>query len=215
MLRRECLRYVRHHGELVYPIAFFVFVVTLFPFALGSDPELLRRAAAGAIWIAALLAATLSLDGLYRGDYADGSMELMALSGAPLAYSGLAKAAAHWLTSTLPILLLAAPVAAGFGLDARITTVTLAGLALGSAAMSLIGSAIAALTVGLRAGGMLLALLMVPMYIPILIFGTAASANAALDLSAAAELYFLAGLLVLALSLAPWAAAAAIRIRLS
>lgn len=189
-------------------------VVILFPFALGPDSALLAGVAAGVVWVAALLAASLSLDNLFRADYADGSLELVVLSGAPLAVVALAKAAAHWLLSGLPILLLTLPLAVALELGAR-TVVTLeASLALGSGAMSLIGSAVSALTVGLRGAGMLLAMLILPLYIPLLIFGAAATSNAALGLSVAAELYFLAGILMLALTLTPWATAAALKIRM-
>jgi heme exporter protein B len=212
---REWRRTMRNQGELAHPLIFFILAVILFPFALGPDPALLRAVAAGVVWVAALLAASLSLENLFRSDFADGSLELMVLSGAPLALIGLGKAIAHWLLSGLPILLLALPLGAAMNLNG-VTLVTLAGsLALGSACMSLLGASISALTVGLRGGGMLVAMLILPLYIPLLIFGAAATANAALGLAVEAELYFLAGLVVLALTLTPWATAAALRIRLS
>lgn len=211
---RDLRRALRNQSEALYPLIFFVLVVILFPFALGPDSALLAGVAAGVVWVAALLAASLSLDNLFRADYADGSLELVVLSGAPLAVVALAKAAAHWLLSGLPILLLTLPLAVALELGAR-TVVTLeASLALGSGAMSLIGSAVSALTVGLRGAGMLLAMLILPLYIPLLIFGAAATSNAALGLSVAAELYFLAGILMLALTLTPWATAAALKIRM-
>jgi heme exporter protein B len=128
---------------------------------------------------------------------------------------GLGKALAHWLRSGLPVLVLAVPLALALEVTPATLATLLASLALGTASMSLIGAAVSALTVGLRGGGMLLAMLILPLYIPLLIFGAAATANAALGLAVAAELYFLTGILVLALSLAPWATAAALRIRLS
>ncbi|MEQ8230945.1 MAG: heme exporter protein CcmB [Gammaproteobacteria bacterium] len=214
VVRRELRRAARSQSEALYPLIFFVLAVVLYPFALGPDPTLLAAVAGGVVWVAALLAASLSLDTLFRNDYADGSLELVVLSGAPLAVVALAKAAAHWLLSGLPILLLAVPLALALELGAQTLVILLASLALGSASMSLVGTAVSALTVGLRGGGMLLAMLILPLYIPLLIFGAAATANAALGLGAAAELYFLAGLLVLAITLTPWATAAALRIRM-
>jgi heme exporter protein B len=214
VVRRELRRAARSQSEALYPLIFFVLAVVLYPFALGPDPTLLARVAAGVVWVAALLAASLSLDTLFRNDYGDGSLELVVLSGAPLAIVALAKASAHWLLSGLPILLLAVPLALALELDGTTLVILLASLALGSACMSLIGTAVSALTVGLRGGGMLLAMLILPLYIPLLIFGAAATSNAALGLGAAAELYFLAGLLVLAITLTPWATAAALKIRM-
>ncbi|MEQ8661279.1 MAG: heme exporter protein CcmB [Gammaproteobacteria bacterium] len=214
IVRRELRRAARSQSEALYPLIFFVLAVILYPFALGPDSALLASVAGGVVWVAALLAASLSLDTLFRSDYADGSLELVVLSGAPLPVVALAKAAAHWLLSGLPILLLAAPLALALELGAATLVVLLASRALGSASMTLGGTAVSALTGGLRGGGLLLALLILPLYIPLLIFGAAATANAALGLSAAAELYFLAGLLVLAITLTPWATAAALRIRM-
>jgi heme exporter protein B len=215
VLRREFRRTARNQSEAGHPLIFFVLAVMLFPFALGPDTALLSVVAPGVIWVAALLAASFSVEGLFRSDFADGSLELMALSGAPLALVGLAKALAHWLVAGVPVLLLTLPLAVGLGLDPGVLAILMASLALGSGCMSLLGTSISALTVGLRGSGMLVALLILPLYIPLLIFGASATANAALGLSAAAELYFLAGLLVLALTLTPWATATALRIRLS
>lgn len=214
VVARELRKVVRDQSEALYPLVFFVLVVILYPFALGPEPELLARVAGGVVWVAALLAASLSLDGVFRADYADGSLELMLLSGAPLPLVALGKACAHWLLSGVPILLLTPPLALALELDAATLVTLLASLALGTVSMSLIGTAVSALTVGLRGGGMLLAMLILPLYIPLLIFGASASANAALGLDAAAELYFLAGLLVLALTTTPWATAAALEIRM-
>lgn len=214
VVARDLRKAVRNQSDALYPLIFFVLAVVLYPFALGPDPALLARVAAGVVWVAALLAASLSLDSLFRGDYADGTLEGVVLSGAPLPMVALAKATAHWLLSGLPILLLTPPLALALELSVPTMVILLASLALGSATMSLVGAAVSALTVGLRGGGMLLAMLILPLYIPLLIFGASATANAALGLNAAAELYFLAGLLVLALTLAPWATAAALEIRM-
>ncbi|MGR8920182.1 MAG: heme exporter protein CcmB [Gammaproteobacteria bacterium] len=215
IMGRELRRTLRSQGEAVHALLVFVLAVVLFPFAMGSEAELLAEVAAGAIWVAALLAASFSLDALFRSDYADGSLELMVLSGASLPAIALGKACAHWVIAGLPVLLSSVPLGIALNLDGHTLSILVASLALGSASMSLLGATVGALTVGLRGGGMLLAMLILPLYIPVLIFGAAASANAALGLSAAAELYFLAGLLVLALTLSPWATAAALRIRLS
>ena len=214
VLQRELLRAWRHSADVALALLFFILAVMLFPFALGTDPALLGATAAAAVWIATLLATTLSLDSLFRSDFEDGSLEQIALSGAPMPVVGLAKSMAHWLISALPIIVLAVPLALSLNLAPALLPVLLASLTLATVTMSLVGTAISALTVGLRGGGMLLALLILPMYIPLLVFGAAATANAALGQSAAAELYFLAGVLVLALTLAPWATGAALKIRL-
>lgn len=211
---REGLRACRSQAEFLHPILFFGLCVLLFPFAVGPDDALLARIAGGIVWVAALLAASLSLEASFRSDFHDGTLEAVVAGGAPLYPFALGKALAHWLLSGLPVALLAMPL--GYALDlAPATLLTLlASLTCGGLVMSLVGTAVGALTVGLRGGGMLLAMLILPLYIPVLIFGAAATANSALGLAAEAELYFLAGLLVLALTLAPWAVAAALRIRL-
>jgi heme exporter protein B len=214
VIRRELLRVVRNQAEMLYPLILFVLCIVLFPFALGADTGLLARVAGAVIWVAALLTAALSLDALYRSDYADGSLEFFATTASALATLALGKAVAHWLLSGLPALALAVPLGAMLGLGLTTLTALAASLALAGVSMSLLGSAIAALTAGLRSGGLLLAMLILPLYIPLLIFGASATASAGLDLPVKGQLYFLAGSAVLALSLAPWAAASAIRIRL-
>ena len=215
VVRRELLRAVRNQAEALHPLLFFALCILMFPFALGTDTALLSRIAAGVVWVAALLASALSLESLFRADYADGTLEVLVVGGAPLPLLGLGKAAAHWLLSGLPVLLLSVPFGLALQLQPALLGTLLCTLALGSVCMSLIGTAISALTVGLRGGGLLLAMLILPLYIPVLIFGASATANAALGLPVAGELYFLAGLVVLALTLTPWATAAALRIRMS
>lgn len=215
VVRRELLRAVRNQAEVLHPLLFFALCILMFPFALGTDTALLSRIAAGVVWVAALLASALSLEALFRADYADGTLEVLVVGGAPLPLLGLGKAAAHWLLSGLPVLLLSMPLGLALQLQPALLGTLLSTLALGSVCMSLIGTAISALTVGLRGGGLLLAMLILPLYIPVLIFGASATANAALGLPVAGELYFLAGLVVLALTLTPWATAAALRIRMS
>ncbi len=212
---RECRRAARSQAEAVYPLLFFCLAVLLFPFAVGPDSEILARIAGGILWVAALLAASLSLEALFRADFHDGSLEALVAGGAPLALLGLGKALAHWLLTGLPVLLLSVPLGMALDLDRASLFALVASLSLGSLTMSLLGTAISALTAGLRGGGMLLAMLILPLYIPLLIFGAAATANAALGLAVDAEMYFLAGLLVLAVTLTPWATAAAVRIRMS
>ena len=215
VVRRELLRAVRNPAEALYPLLFFVLCVLLFPFALGPDSALLSRVAAGVVWVAALLASALSLEALFRSDYADGTLEVLVVGGASLPLLGLGKALAHWLLSGLPVLLLSVPLGLSLALSRALLGTLVTTLALGSVCMSLIGATISALTVGLRGGGLLLAMLILPLYIPVIIFGASATANAALGLPVAGELYFLAGLVVLALTLTPWATAAALRIRMS
>ena len=215
VVRRELLRAVRNQAEALYPLLFFALCVLLFPFALGTDSALLARIAAGVVWVAALLASALSLEALFRADYADGTLEVLVVGGASLPLLAVGKALAHWLLSGLPVLLLSVPLGLSLHLQPAMLATLLTTLALGTVCMSLIGAAISALTVGLRGGGLLLAMLILPLYIPVLIFGASANANAALGLPVTGELYFLAGLVVLALTLAPWATAAALRIRLS
>ena len=215
VVRRELLRAVRNPAEALYPLLFFVLCVLLFPFALGPDSALLSRVAAGVVWVAALLASALSLEALFRSDYADGTLEVLVVGGASLPLLGLGKALAHWLLSGLPVLLLSVPLGLSLALSRALLGTLVTTLALGSVCMSLIGATISALTVGLRGGGLLLAMLILPLYIPVIIFGASATANAALRLPVAGELYFLAGLVVLALTLTPWATAAALRIRMS
>ena len=215
LLRRDWLATWRNPGEMLNGMVFFVLVVVMFPFATSADGKVLVELAAGIIWVAALLANSLSLSGLFRSDYLDGSLETIALSGSSLATVALAKSFMHWLSAGLPVVVLSIPMALLLSIDSASLATVLISLSLGSAAMSLLGTPISALTVGLRGGGLLLAMLILPLYIPLLIFGAQAASNARLGLSASAELYFLAGFLVLALTLSPWATAAAIRIRLS
>ena len=215
IIARDLLMAVRSQTEALYPLIFFALCVVLFPFAVGSDTTLLGRIAPGILWVSALLAASLSLEHLFRSDYEDGSFELFVVSGAPLVSIGLGKSLTHWIVSGLPVLIMSVPLGLALELDWTTLRVVLASLFLGTLTMSFVGAAVSALTVGLRGGGMLLAMLILPLYIPVLIFGAAAAGNATQGLPADAELYFLTGLLVLAATLAPWATAAALKIRLS
>lgn len=211
LLRRDLRLALRHGGDSLMVVAFFVLVVVLFPFGVGPEPGILARIAAGVIWVGALLAAMLSLERLFLADYEDGSLDLITLSPAPLGVLVLAKTLAHWLTTGVP-LIVASPILAiflGLGLDGYIALAV--ALLLGTPTLSLIGAIGAALVLGARRGGVLLSLLILPLNIPILIFGVAAVEAAATGLTPRPHLLALAGLLLAALPLAPWAAAAAIR----
>jgi heme exporter protein B len=214
VLRRDLRLALRNRGEALHPLIFFVVTTSLFPLALSPGPETLRTVAPGVLWVGALLAALLSLDSLFRGDLDDGTLEQLALAPHPLSLLVLAKVTAHWLATGLP-LLLAAPLLATFlALPAHALPVLLASLLLGTPTLSLVGAIGVGLTVGLRRGGALLALLVLPMYVPVLVFGASAVAAAIVGLPATGQLYMLAAFLALALVLAPPAAAAALRVSL-
>jgi len=212
---RDIILASRYRAELANPLIFFIMVIVLFPFAFGSDPELLRRVTAGMIWITALLASSLSLEGIFRSDYADGSAEQMVLSGYPLTLLVAAKIAAHWCLTGLPLIIIAMLTAYFLSLSTQGLLALFLTLLLGTPVLSLIGAIAVALTVGLRSGGMLLSLIILPLYMPILIFSMLAVENAMADLPVDAELYFLSGMLVLSITLAPIATAYSLRIRMS
>lgn len=212
ILQRDLLLAFRHRGELANPLLFFLIVVTLYPLGVSPDSELLRQIAPGVIWIAALLAALLSLENLFRSDFEDGSLEQLLLSPKPLPLLVLAKVLAHWLVSGLPMLLLAPVLALLLAMPGAAALTLEITLAIGTPLLSLIGAIGVALTVGLRRGGILLTLLILPLYIPVLIFATNAVAATSAGMPVEGQLYFLAALLVLALTLAPIAIAASLRI---
>jgi heme exporter protein B len=204
----------RQGGGGLLAVGFFAVVCTLFPFGVGPEPEVLRRIAAGVVWVAALLACLLSLDRLFQADLEDGSLDLMALSPTPLELLVLAKCLAHWLTTGLPLVIAAPVLAALLNLDPAAWPVLVVALALGTPALSLIGAVGAALTVGIRRGGVLLSLLVLPLVVPVLIFGVAAVDAAASGLSPRPHLLLLGGTGLFAAVLAPWAGAAALRLAL-
>ena len=211
LLRRDLLLSLRQGGEVGLVLGFFVLAVLLFPFGVGPEPELLGRIAAGIIWVAALLAAVVSLDRLFAGDHADGGLDLLMLSPAPLESAVLAKVAAHWLTTGLP-LTLASPLLAVFvDLDARAMPALMLGLLIGTPALSLLGAVAAALTLGARRPGVLVALLVLPLYLPPLIFATGAVEAALTDAGPRPHLLLLGAITLAALPLAPLATAAALR----
>jgi heme exporter protein B len=209
LLSRDLRLALRSGSDVAAVLAFFVITVVLFPLGAGPETVLLGRIAAGVVWVAALLATLLALDRLFAQDYEDGSLDLLVLSPLPLEAAVLAKALAHWLLTGLPLILLSPVMAAMLGLEARVVLVL--SLLLGTPCLSLIGAVGAALTLGARRGGALLALLILPLFIPVLIFGAAAVEAAATGLTARPHLLLLAGCLAAALPLAPIAAAAALR----
>jgi len=215
LLRRDLILAYRHRAEMINPLLFFILVTSLFPLGIGANPDLLRTAGPGIIWVAALLAALLSLDGIFRSDFDDGTLEQFLLSSHPVSVLVLAKILAHWLITGLPLLVVAPLLGVLLDLPGRGILTLLLTLALGTPVLSLIGAVGVALTVGLRKGGMILSLLVLPLYIPLLIFAANAVDTAAAGLPITAHLLLISALLVLALSLAPLATSAALRISLS
>lgn len=212
VLMRDLRLSVRRRGELVQPLVLFAAVAALFPLGLGPERELLQRIAPGVIWVAALLAALLPMERMFRADHDDGTLEQLLLSPYPAAPLALAKVIAQWLSTAVPLIALAPVIALVLQLPAAALPALLATLALGTPVLSLVGAIGAALTVGLRAGGPLLALLLLPLYVPVLIFGAGTVDAAATGMPIAGPLSLLAAMLVLALTLAPAAVAAALRI---
>ncbi len=212
MLQRDLVLAVHNRGELINPLLFYVIVAMLFPLGVTSDPKTLATMAAGVLWIAALLATLLSLDNLFRSDFDDGSLELIMLSPHPAVVLVLAKVLAHWLVTGLPLLIATPLLAVLMAVPDEARATLWLTLALGTPVLSLVGAIGVALTVGLRRGGALLSLLVLPLYVPVLIFGANAAGASAAGLPVTGQLYMLGAFLVLALSLAPLATAAALRI---
>jgi len=215
LLKRDLLLAFRHRAELFNPLMFFVLVVTLFPLGTGADSKLLQTMAPGIIWVAALLAAMLSLDAIFRSDFEDGSLELLVLNPHPTSILVLAKVLTHWLVTGLPLIIVAPLLAVFLGLDSSLIGLLVLTLLLGTPVLSLIGAVAIALTVGLKRGGILLSLLVLPFYVPVLIFATNAIEMAASGLPVVAQLWILASLLILAITLTPWPTAAALKLSLS
>ena len=215
LLKRDLTLAMRHRAEMINPLLFFVLVTSLFPLGIGADPKLLQAVGPGVIWVAALLAALLSLEGIFRSDFEDGTLEQFLLSSHPVSVLVLAKVLAHWLITGLPLLVISPLLGVLLGLPADAILILLVTLALGTPVLSLIGAVGVALTVGLRKGGMILSLLVLPLYVPLLIFAASAVDTAAAGLPVTAHLSLISALLVLSLSLSPLATAAALRISLS
>jgi len=212
VVRRDLELALRRRADVFTTLFFFVIVVSLFPLGVGPDPNLLRTMAPGILWVAALLAAMLSLARLFAPDHADGTLEQLLLSPEPLAVLVAAKILAHWLVAGLPLVLLAPVLALQFDLAPAAIGVLALSLLIGTPVLSLFGAIGGALTLGLRGGGVLVALLVLPLYVPVLIFGAGAVGAATNGMDAAAHLALLGALLAGAVALAPWATARALRI---
>jgi len=214
VVRRDLLLAMRRKSEALAPVLFFVVVASLFPLGIGPEPELLRRIGPGVLWVGALLATLLGLGRLFAADHDDGTLEQMALSPEPFAVLVLAKVAAHWLVAGLPLVAAAPVLALQYGLPADTIAVLVASLVLGTPVLSLVGAIGAALTLGVRGGGLLVALLVLPLYVPALVFGAGAvDANLA-GTGAEAQLSLLGACLAMSAFFAPWATTAALRIAL-
>lgn len=214
VIRRDLLLAFRRRSDVLTTVFFFIIVATLFPLGVGPEPALLRTMAPGILWVAALLASMLALGRLFALDYADGTLEQMLLAAEPLTLIVIGKVIAHWLVAGLPLVLLAPLLAVQFDLPAASVWVLFLSLLIGTPVLSLVGAIGAALTLGVRGGGVLVALLVLPLYIPVLIFGAGAVGAEASGIGAAAHLLLLGGVLAGAAALAPWATAAALRISL-
>ena len=212
VLYRDLLVTLRRPSDAFTALVFFVVVASLFPLGVGAEPNLLRAIAPGVIWVCALLSSMLSLRRLFEADHADGTLEQMLLGAAPLGIVVSAKALAHWLVSGLPLVLIAPLIALQYDLSGAHYGVLVLSLLLGTPVLSLIGAIGAALTLGLRGGGVLLGLLVMPLYVPVLIMGSGSVEMAAAGLAPDGQLLLLGALLVVSAAFAPWAIAAALRI---
>ena len=211
LFRRDLHLALRQGGDAGLVLGFFVLAVVLFPLGVGPEPAVLQRIGAGIVWVAALLAALLSLDRLFEADYHDGGLDLLALSSLPLEFAVLAKCAAHWVATGLPLALISPSLALLVGLDPSEIVILALSLLIGTPALSLIGSVAAALTLGARRQGIVLSILVLPLYIPPLVFGAGAVEASVAGMDARAYLLILAALSLAALALCPWASAAALR----
>lgn len=212
VMRRDLILAMRRRSDIFTTLLFFVIVVSLFPLGIGPELKTLRLIAPGVVWVAALLASMLALERLFASDHADGTLEQMLLCPQPLSLLVLGKVFAHWLVTGLPLVVMAPVLGIQYDLSAEALGVLMFSLLLGTPALSLIGAIGAALTLGLRGGGVLLSLLVLPLYIPVLIFGAGAVEASTSGLGAQSHLALLGAILVLSLMLTPFAAAAALRI---
>ncbi|OMH30064.1 heme exporter protein CcmB [Motiliproteus sp. MSK22-1] len=214
-LKRDLLLAYRRRNDLVSPLVFFLMVATLFPLGVSPEPQFLSEVAAGVVWVAALLSTLLSMDSLFRSDFDDGSLEQMLLSPQPMALLVVAKVCAHWMISGLPLTIMSPLLAVMLFLPSEGLSALVLTLLIGTPTLSLIGAIGAGLTVGLRKGGVLITLLVLPLYIPVLIFGTGAVQAATGGLPIAGYLAILGAILALGIVLAPLAIAAALKISVS
>jgi heme exporter protein B len=212
IIRRDLLLAYRRRADVLTTLFFFVIVVSLFPLGVGPEMNTLRQIAPGVVWVAALLASMLSLGRLFAADFQDGTLEQMALAPQPLWLIVLGKILAHWMVSGLPLALMAPVLGLQFDLPGEALAILVLSLLLGTPILSLIGAIGAALTLGLRGGGVLLSLLVLPLYIPVLIFGAGAVEATMIGVSAEGHLSLLAALLILALLATPFVAAVSLRI---
>ncbi|MBY0512026.1 MAG: heme exporter protein CcmB [Rhodospirillaceae bacterium] len=211
VLARDLRLALRQSADSLTVVAFFAIATVLFPFGVGPEANILARIAGGVLWVTALLAALLSLDRVFTVDFEDGTLDQLILSGESLSLVVLAKVIAHWLTTGVPLIIMSPVLAVTLHLPAEGYAPLMLALLLGTPTVSLVGATGAALVLGTRRGGVLLSLLVLPLYIPVLIFGTAAVEAAVTGRSAGPMLMVLGGLMVLAASLSPWATAAALR----
>jgi heme exporter protein B len=209
--RREITLLSRDRSDIANPLCFFVIIAALFPLSMSAEPALIAAVGPGIIWISAMLAIMMGLGGIFRSDFDDGTLEQLVVSARYLPVIALAKVTAHWLATALPIILASPFVAIAMRLTPDQIGVLVAGLALGTPTICLIGGVGVALTVGLKRGGLLLAILILPLYTPILIFGAGMVGNVSASIPVSGQLYLLAALLVLALTLAPFAISAALK----
>jgi heme exporter protein B len=212
VIRRDLLLAMRRRADVLTILVFFILVVSLFPLGVGPEMEMLRKMAPGVLWVAALLASMLSLGRLFSADYLDGTLEQMMLTPQSLSVLVLGKMIAHWLVSGLPLVLMAPVLGLQFDMSVPALLVLMFGLLLGTPILSMLGAIGAALTLGLRGGGVLLSLLVLPLCIPVLIFGTGAVEAVASGLSVVSNLSLIAALLMLCLVFTPWVTAQALRI---
>jgi len=215
LLYREFALAYRQRSELLQPLIFFVMVISLFPLAVGPAPQTLQMIGPGVIWVAAILSSLMGLERMFRDDYHDGSLEQLLISSRSLSLLSLTKVLAHWLSSIVPLIVLSPLLALFLHLSVEMYWALLATLLLGTPVISLVGAIAVGLTVGLSRGGVLLALLLVPVFIPLLIFATSAVNAAAMQLPYTGHLAIIAAMLLLALALAPFAIAYALRVSLS
>lgn len=212
IVRRDLKLALRQKSDVLNTVFFFIVVVTLVPLGIGPDQQLLRMIAPGVVWVAALLAALLSLPRLFANDYADGTLEQMLLSGEPLTVIVIAKVFAHWLTTGIPLTLISGLFALMFDLQADVALVMMSSLFIGTPVLSLVGSVGAALTLGLRGGSVLTSLLVLPLYIPVLIFGAGAAEAVAVGINSAAYFFIVGALTLFSLVVMPVATSAALRL---
>ena len=212
VMKRDLVLAFRQKAELLQPLLFFVMVITLFPLGIGPGPETLQKIGPGVIWVAAILSALLGMDKLFRDDFNDGSLEQLQLSNISLSWGMFVKVFVHWCGSFLPLLLISPLLALFLNLTAPMYWALISTLALGTPLLSLVGAIAVALTVGLQRGGVLLSLLLIPVFIPLLIFATSAVDSAAMGLNYLPQLAIIGAMLCFAIAITPFAISYAIRV---